>query len=100
MAKNMARLEKGVVVNIEWCSDRQPDTDELKLCEGYAVCIGDSWKDGRFWRNGEAVLSDLQLAQHAVEVLTAQNEALEAALKQVVDAEYSGSKGVSTCTNA
>ena len=37
MAKNMARLEDGVVVNLEWCSDSEPETAELREYEGYAI---------------------------------------------------------------
>ena len=62
MAKNMARLEDGVVVNLEWCSDSKPETAELREYEGYAIRIGDSWEDGKWMRDGAAVLTEAQIA--------------------------------------
>ena len=62
MAKNMARLEDGVVVNLEWCSDSAPETAELREYEGYAIRIGDSWEDGEWMRDGAAVLTEAQIA--------------------------------------
>lgn len=56
MAKNMARLVDGVVVNLEWCSGSKPETAELREYEGYAIRIGDSWENGKWMRDGAAVL--------------------------------------------
>ena len=62
MAKNMARLVDGVVVNLEWCSDSEPETEELREYDGYAIRIGDSWEDGKWMRGGAAVLTEAQIA--------------------------------------
>lgn len=62
MAKNMARLVDGVVVNLEWCSDSEPETEELREYDGYAIRIGDSWEDGKWMRDGAAVLTEAQIA--------------------------------------
>lgn len=62
MAKNMAKLTDGVVVNLEWCSDEEPETAELREYEGYAIRIGDSWEDGKWMRDGAAVLTEAQIA--------------------------------------
>ncbi len=62
MAKNMARLVDGVVVNLEWCSNSEPETAELREYEGYAIRIGDSWEDGKWMRDGAAVLTEAQIA--------------------------------------
>lgn len=62
MAKNMARLADGVVVNLEWCSDSEPETAELREYEGYAIRIGDSWEDGKWMRDGAAVLTEAEIA--------------------------------------
>ena len=62
MAKNMARLADGVVVNLEWCSDSEPETAELREYEGYAIRIGDRWEDGKWMRDGAAVLTEAQIA--------------------------------------
>lgn len=62
MAKNMARIEDGTVTNLEWCSDEVPETAELREYEGYAIRIGDSWEDGKWMRDGAAVLTEAQIA--------------------------------------
>lgn len=67
MAKNMARLVDGVVVNLEWCSDSAPETAELREYEGYAIRIGDSWEDGKWMRDGAAVLTEAQIAAQEME---------------------------------
>ena len=55
MAKNMARIENGLVVNIEWCSDRQAPTDTLINLGDRPVAIGDTFDGADFYRNGEKV---------------------------------------------
>lgn len=62
MAKNMARIEVGVVTNLEWCSDDVPETAELREYDGYSICIGDSYADGKWTRDGAAVLTEAQIA--------------------------------------
>ena len=58
MAKSMAKLDdNGYVINIEWCSDKTVESDILKNIKDYPVNIGDEYKDGRFYRNGNMVLS-------------------------------------------
>ncbi len=65
MAKNMARLEDDVVVNLEWCSDSEPETAELREYDGYAIRIGDNWVDGKWMRDGAAVLTEAEIAAQA-----------------------------------
>lgn len=67
MAKNMARLEDGVVVNLEWCSDSEPETEELREYDGYAIRIGDNWENGEWMRDGAAVLTEAEIAAQAAE---------------------------------
>lgn len=67
MAKNMARLVDDVVVNLEWCSDSEPETAELREYEGYAIRIGDRWEDGKLMRDGAAVLTEAQIAAQVEE---------------------------------
>jgi hypothetical protein len=57
MAKSMARVENGIVVNIEWCSDRTSETDTLKNIEDRLIEVGDSYSDGKFYRDGEKILT-------------------------------------------
>ena len=67
MAKNMARIENGIVVNVEWCSDVICETDTLKNVEDRPVGIGDTYENGKFYRNGVEVLTPLEERLNAVE---------------------------------
>lgn len=78
MAKNMARIEDGTVTNLEWCSDDVPETAELREYDGYSISIGDSYADGKWWRDGEEVLSDAEIAAQ----LAAEESARIAAAEQ------------------
>ena len=78
MAKNMARLVDGVVVNLEWCSDSEPETAELREYDGYAIRIGDNWEDGKWMRDGAAVLTEAEIAAQ----LAAEESARIAAAEQ------------------
>lgn len=82
MAKNMARLVDGVVVNLEWCSDEVPETAELREYDGYAIRIGDSWEDGKWMRDGAAVLTEAQIAAQVAEERAAAAAAQEAQAEQ------------------
>ena len=86
MAKNMARLEDGVVVNLEWCSDSEPETAELREYEGYAIRIGDSWENGKWMRDGAAVLTEAQIAAQVAEERAAAAAAQEAQAEQEKEA--------------
>ena len=60
MAKNMARIEDGVIAGIEWCSDRTIDTDTLISVYDRPVTIGDNYDGQDFYRNGEKILTPLE----------------------------------------
>lgn len=75
MAKNMARIENGLVVNIEWCSDKQAQTETLINLADRPVTIGDTYDGSDFYRDGEKVLTPLEQAQTEIEDMkTALNE--------------------------
>lgn len=57
MAKNMAKIKNGVVINIEWCSDKTAETNTLKNTNNLHVGIGDTYSKGKFYRDGEQILS-------------------------------------------
>ena len=76
MAKNMALVSDGVVVNVLWCSDKAAQTDTLIDPAGRPVGIGDTYSDWKFYRDGAEILTPLEEALK-------QNVAYEAALSEI-----------------
>lgn len=58
MAKSMARIENGVVINIEWCSDEIVENEYLIDIADRPVNIGNAYIDGKFYDNGIEVLTE------------------------------------------
>lgn len=85
MAKNMALIDNGIVANILWCSDRTEQTDTLIDLEDRPVGIGDTYADGKFYRDGEEVLTPLEQAQNDAQKLQEENETLLSDMAQMVD---------------
>ena len=83
MAKSMAVVDDGVVSNIIWCSDSEPETDTIINPADRPVAIGDTYRDGKFYRGGVEVLTPLEDAQAQLDSLTAQNAQYEAALSEI-----------------
>lgn len=79
MAKSMALIENGTVANMLWCSDSEPETDTLIDPADRPVGIGDTYSDGKFYRDGEEILTPLEAAQK-------QNAEYEAALSEIEEA--------------
>ena len=85
MAKTMAVLENGVVVNILWCSDGEPETDTLIDPEDRPVGIGDTYKDGKWYRDGVEILTPLEQAQQNAKNLQDQMAELDVAYREGVN---------------
>lgn len=62
MAKTMALIENGTVANMLWCSDFEPETDTLINPADCPVAIGDTYSDGKFYRDGVEILTPLEEA--------------------------------------
>lgn len=88
MAKPMAVVNDGVVSNIIWCSNSEPETDTIINPEDRPVAIGDTYSDGKFYRGGVEVLTPLEDAQEQLESLTAQNAELLDAMAAMVEDIY------------
>ena len=76
MAKTMALIENGVVANMLWCSDSQPETASLINPADRPVGIGDTYSGGKFYRDGEEILTPLEEALKT-------NAEYEAALSEI-----------------
>ena len=61
MAKNMAIIENGVITNFLWCSDSVKETDVQVDTGDRLVELGDIYKDGKFYRNGELVRTTAEI---------------------------------------
>lgn len=83
MAKSMAVVNDGIVSNIIWCADNTPETGTWVNCDDRPVAIGDTYADGKFYRDGTEVLTPLEDAQAQVESLSAQNAEYEATLAEI-----------------
>ena len=58
----MALIENGTVVNMLWCSDSQPETDTIINPADRPVGIGDTYSNGKFYRDGVEILTPLEEA--------------------------------------
>lgn len=88
MAKNMALVSDGVVVNVIWCSDKAVQTDTLIKPDGRPVGIGDTYSDGKFYRDGKEVLTPLESAMAENEQLKTENSALMGEMANLIEEVY------------
>ena len=63
MAKTMGLLEDNVIVNLLWCSNSEEETDTLKEVGDYELRIGDTFEDGKWYRDGFELLAPLEEAE-------------------------------------
>lgn len=64
MGKVMAYLIDGAVNNLLYYDDDAPNTADLIATGDRAIFIGDEYRDGEFYRNGEKILTkDEQIAK-------------------------------------
>lgn len=60
MAKSMALIENGTVANMLWCSDSEPETESLIYPADRPVAIGDTYSNGKFYRDGVEIPTPLE----------------------------------------
>ena len=86
MAKNMARLdENNIVINIEWVSDNIIESDLTKEIYDYPVIIGDSYKNSRFYRNDELILTPLEEAYLVINEYNTKEKELNASYQEGIN---------------
>lgn len=85
MAKSMARIEDGIVINIEWCSDDVTQTETLINIEDRLVNIGNTYVDGKFYDNDIEILTEKEILYKQLEEYEEELVALDAAL---LEAQY------------
>lgn len=66
MAKSMALIENGTIANMLWCSDSEPETESLIYPADRPVAIGDTYSNGKFYRGGVEILTQLEEAQKKI----------------------------------
>lgn len=65
---NYAIVEDGIVTNIIWLYPTTPFENAVP-CGDIPVQVGDAYADGKFYRDGKQLLSPLEEAQIALEIL-------------------------------
>lgn len=85
VAKTMAIITDGVVTNTIWCSDYTPETDIRKDPEDRPVGIGDTYADGRWYRDGVEILTQLEQAQQELADLQSQIADMDASYREGVN---------------
>ena len=63
MAKTMVLLEDNIIVNLLWCSNSEEETDTLKEVGDCELHIGDTFEDGKWYRDGSELLTPLEEAE-------------------------------------
>lgn len=88
MAKSMALIENGTVTNMLWCSDSQPETDTIINPADRPVGIGDTYSNGKFYRDGVEILTPLEEALKTISEMKASGG--EERLKELDEAYKKG----------
>ena len=79
----MARIENGIVINIEWHSDDVVQTETLIDIADRPVNIGNTYIDGKFYDNGIEILTEIEKIQKKFAEYEEEIAELDAALLEV-----------------
>ena len=81
MAKTMAVIDSGIIVNMVWCNDNTPDTETQKDPGDRPVGIGDTYSDGKWYRDGVEILTPSEVImadmKQALDILGITDEPVE-----------------------
>lgn len=72
VGKTMARIQGDKVVNLEWYSASQEETEFLKNVGDMPVGIGDTYIDGVFYHQGSEIKPPLEAAYDTINDLQTQ----------------------------
>ena len=62
MGKNMAIIVDGIVSAVNWYADREEEISEtLVETNEKPVSVGDTYAEGKFFRDGEELLSEVEV---------------------------------------
>jgi hypothetical protein len=57
MAKTMAIIKDGIVINLVWVDDNTAETDELKNVHNLNVLVGDTYSYNSYYRDGMKLIT-------------------------------------------
>lgn len=81
---NYALIENSIVINLIWLEDRNiHEFPNAVKTDDRPVSIGDTYEDGKFCRDGEEVLTEVEQLQADLESLAERVVDLELALLEV-----------------
>ena len=86
MAKDMAIVDGGKVVNIGLFTDSYTETETIRDLGGKEVIIGDDYHDGKFYRDGEIILSESE----QLSIVTAERDSLLDDMQALIDEVLGG----------
>ena len=84
MARTMAIITNGVVTNMIWCNDAMQETETRKDPGDRPVGIGDTYSDGKWYRDGVEILTPLEDKEAAMAVFGFATKAEAEAMKPAV----------------
>lgn len=68
--RDYARIENGIVTNIIYVDDLTAQKQSNLVCvEDYLVSIGDTYTDGKFYRDGEEVLTNEEYMEQVAQTI-------------------------------
>lgn len=80
MIKTMAQIQNGVVSHIGRYIGRTPETETLVLVNDPMISVGDTYKDGKFYRDGKLISAPIEALYKELSEYSAAFTEIESAL--------------------